>query len=170
MDRSADNLGQIINDIQRDLEELKTTQIRSEDIPEGAITTEKLADNAVTNPKLDWSSIITDLTSDITLSAGWTEASGALKLYKLGNIVVLNVNYQRRSSSISANSWADLLTLPQGTWPSAVIETGGVESDNSSGAPIGNVRVNVQTTGVIRVKMQTASNSAVLSANVVWTV
>ena len=28
MDRSADNLGQIINDIQRDLEELKTTQLR----------------------------------------------------------------------------------------------------------------------------------------------
>lgn len=29
MDRSADNLGQIINDIQRDLEELKTTQLRN---------------------------------------------------------------------------------------------------------------------------------------------
>lgn len=28
MDRSADNLGQIINDIQRELEELKTTQLR----------------------------------------------------------------------------------------------------------------------------------------------
>ena len=28
MDRSADNIGQVINDIQRDLEELKTTQLR----------------------------------------------------------------------------------------------------------------------------------------------
>ena len=28
MDRSADNLGTVINDIQRDLEELKTTQLR----------------------------------------------------------------------------------------------------------------------------------------------
>lgn len=28
MDRSADNLGQIINDIERELEELKTTQLR----------------------------------------------------------------------------------------------------------------------------------------------
>jgi len=39
MDRSADNLGQIINDIQRELEELKTTQLRERETryPVGSI-------------------------------------------------------------------------------------------------------------------------------------
>ena len=39
MDRSADNLGQIINDIQRELEELKTTQLRARETfyPVGSI-------------------------------------------------------------------------------------------------------------------------------------
>ena len=39
MDRSADNLGQIINDIQRELEELKTTQLRVREVlyPVGSI-------------------------------------------------------------------------------------------------------------------------------------
>lgn len=39
MDRSADNLGQIINDIERELEELKTTQLRVREVlyPVGSI-------------------------------------------------------------------------------------------------------------------------------------
>lgn len=53
MDRSADNIGQIINDIQRDLEELKTMQISGGgDIPDGSVTESKLADGAVSSAKL----------------------------------------------------------------------------------------------------------------------
>lgn len=53
MDRSADNIGQIINDIQRDLEELKTMQISGGvDIPDGSITESKLADGSVSESKL----------------------------------------------------------------------------------------------------------------------
>lgn len=48
MDRSADNLGQIINDIQRELEELKTTQLRERETryPVGSIYMSAIAATA----------------------------------------------------------------------------------------------------------------------------
>lgn len=42
MDRSADNIGNIINNLQRDMEELKSTQLTSDSIADGSITAQKL--------------------------------------------------------------------------------------------------------------------------------
>lgn len=91
MDRSADNIGQIINQIQRDLEELKTTQLRNEDIPAGAITTPKLADGAVTTAKIADGAVDSDkigsasvaLTNMLTSSFSSTE--GAWSVYYMPN-------------------------------------------------------------------------------------
>lgn len=60
MDRGDDSLSAVINALQRDLEELKTTQLRNEDIPAGAITTPKLADGAVTTDKIADGAVDTD--------------------------------------------------------------------------------------------------------------
>lgn len=69
MDRSADDLGQILNNIERDLEELKTTQIRTENIPDGAITTPKIANDAVTEGKVADGAISTNKIEDSAVTS-----------------------------------------------------------------------------------------------------
>lgn len=55
MDRSTDDIASLLSNIQRDLEELKSTQIAG-NIPNLSVTTDKLADGAVTPDKVGWSS------------------------------------------------------------------------------------------------------------------
>lgn len=65
MNRSADDIGQIIAGIQRDLEELKSNQGRSP-IPDDSVTTAKIVDAAVTSEKIDWSTLTTGTTDTIS--------------------------------------------------------------------------------------------------------
>lgn len=102
MNRSADDIGQIIAGIQRDLEELKSNQGRSP-IPDDSVTTAKIVDAAVTSAKIDWSTVI----------HGTSSASGTISTGSGTNISVTipeqpNANYTvivTEGSSSGAWSW-----------------------------------------------------------------
>ena len=106
MDRSADNIGQVINDIQRDLEELKTTQLRGDNIPEGAITTEKLADEAVTPAKIN----------QLAMTAGAVEKSWTTAPYASGYKASTNTGAPQ---SIQCCVWDGTFFLKFGVSPSS---------------------------------------------------
>ena len=55
MDRSPANLGDIINTIQRDLDELKMAQAAGPS--EGSIVGDMIAEDTITSDKLDWTSL-----------------------------------------------------------------------------------------------------------------
>jgi hypothetical protein len=102
MNRSADDIGQIIAGIQRDLEELKSNQGRSP-IPDDSVTTAKIVDAAVTSAKIDWSTVI----------HGTSPASGTINTNSGTSISVTiptqaNTNYKviiTETESSGAWSW-----------------------------------------------------------------
>lgn len=63
MDRSADDIGTIISGMQRDMEELKSTQLTSDNIADGSVTSSKIANGAVTKEKIDWPTMKTTFTA-----------------------------------------------------------------------------------------------------------
>lgn len=138
-----------------------------------AVTTDKIDSGAVTSDKIDWTTIeATDLTSSCTLASGWNSnsASNGFTLHKCGNLVIFTARYHAKTTAVSANTWYNYVTLPSSVLSSinTHIQTVFFESINSTGAPVGVCRVEVNmSTGLIRVKTQTAvSLSSGYSMNV----
>lgn len=98
MDRSADDISTIISGMQRDMEELKSTQLTGDNIANESITTEKLADHAVTTEKMDWSTITSGESS-----SGWNRAD-------IGYLHLLWKNYS--PGGATTGSWNVIGTLP----------------------------------------------------------
>lgn len=93
MDRSADSLATILNDIQRDLEELKSTQIRSEStLPDNSVTTDKIADGAVTTNKVENNAITTNKIANANITSEKLGAFESVPATDYINITVGTVN------------------------------------------------------------------------------
>lgn len=84
MIRTEDNLADMIARIQRDLDELKTAQGSSYVIPDGAVTTAKLADSAVTTAKINGSAVTTAKINDSAVTTAKV-ADGAITQAKLAH-------------------------------------------------------------------------------------
>lgn len=72
MNRSPEDLGGIINTIQRDLDEMKAAQIESQAgvVPDNSVTTPKLVDSAVTAAKIANGAVTSDKIASGAVSSG----------------------------------------------------------------------------------------------------
>lgn len=141
MDRSADNIGQIINDIQRDLEELKTMQISGGgDIPDGSVTESKLADGAVSSAKIadgaittakisngavtvdkvDWSGVANHLWTDGTYASGYKASTNQGFMQKIQACIVGGFLYIRWGASPNAGNFPAGSEVIIGSIPSVI--------------------------------------------------
>ena len=98
MDRSADDIGTIISGMQRDMEELKSTQLTGDNIANNSITTDKLAGGAVTTDKMNWQTITGSVDS-----SGWHRID-------MGSLHFLWKSYS--PGGATSGSWNVIGTLP----------------------------------------------------------
>ena len=166
MDRTPENLGRVINTIQRDLEELKAAQatpisVSTSMIQDAAVTTAKIADSNITTAKVADGAItaakMDSASYELTNLPAHSGGTDRYRLYRIGNLVTININ-SIWLNSITKDSWTTLGALPSALTPASADDEmyGSATVLNDSGNVIGSCALIVNSSGNLQFKSEVA--------------
>lgn len=142
------------------------------------VTTNMIADGAVTTAKIDWSTLTSsnlasvapqDITSLITpVQNSWTSRND-IKMYRYGNVIVLRF-YQWWVASIAANSACNLGTIDVSVLGAMAPFCGSMEVINGdNGAIMNHGFIYINSEGGVRAYCPSARNGATsMRGSLVW--
>lgn len=139
------------------------------------------------NGKLDKTSVQTSKTSSSTdvyacdyineltdvsyyeVTPVYTTLTPTYSLQKIGHLVFMNIT-SMYLASISTNTWANVATIPSALLPTTTITATCIMANYNTGNIEGHGRFELQTTGTLRVKVNTNSSAPMFTATLIWTV
>lgn len=111
---------------------------------------------------------ITDPES-FTITPSYSTLTPTYSLQKIGNLIFLNCT-SIFLSSISANTWTNIATIPSALKPATSITTAAIMASGDTGNITGHGRCELLTTGTIRVKVNTQQTTPMFTFTLIWTI
>lgn len=111
---------------------------------------------------------ITDPES-FTITPSYSTLTPTYSLQKIGNLIFLNCT-SIFLSSISANTWTNVATIPSALKPATSITTAVIMASGDTGNITGHGRCELLTTGTIRVKVNTQQTTPMFTFTLIWTI
>lgn len=162
-----------VNKVQAaDMNEIKSVVNTNADALDNKVNTSDVVTTETTSSTqiycCDYVNSMTDAES-FQITPSYSTISPTYSLQKIGNLVFLNCT-SIFLSSISANTWSNIATIPDALKPATSITTAAIMASGDTGNITGHGRCELLTTGTVRVKVNAQQSTPMFTFTLIWTV